>query len=172
MRSIRVLIGFTEFASIATGCILTAKFGFRNSAWANDRIGSKLAQVLTRLSGVYVKFGQILAMRPDILPGEITRHLDELFDRVEPEPLETSLHTIRSELDVERSSRIVRIDDPALAGASFATVYRGRLDNGDRVAIKVQRSGIDKLVHRDIRVLLLVARIVDATGIFEAILAN
>jgi ubiquinone biosynthesis protein len=117
------------------------------------------------LSGVYIKFGQLLATRPDLLPPEVGAALDDLFDEVPPEPLSQSRLTLAEDWPDDIASGVDAIDETPIAGASFASVYKGRLKDGTTVAIKVQRRDILALTLHDLRVIRLCARLIDFSGI-------
>lgn len=120
--------------------------------------GVALARMLERLGATYVKFGQILSTRPDLLgPGYIAG-LSRLQDEVPAEPFADVLGTLERELGARRA-RIVSLDEVPLAAASVAQVHRGRLDTGEEVAIKVQRATAEAHIERDLVLLAIFARL-------------
>ncbi|MGV8953219.1 MAG: ABC1 kinase family protein [Cypionkella sp.] len=132
---------------------------------ANRAIGECLRVAFTRLSGAFIKFGQLLAMRPDLLAEDIISCLEALLDKVEPEPVELSKATLAAQWSHGFRPEMLRSFLPTPVGSgTFATVYRAALADGTEVAIKVQRSDVAWLVRADIGVLRIVGRLVDWTG--------
>ena len=110
-----------------------------------------LLETLLDLGPTFIKLGQLLSTRPDILPGEYIAVLADLQDKVPPEPwdriepvLEADLGPVESTFDA--------FDREAISGASLGQVYTAELD-GQRVAVKVLRPGIRRYVEADLRVL-------------------
>lgn len=137
------------------------------------RIGESLRDALFRLSGVFIKFGQILSMRPDLLPQDVVVKLQELLDSVPPEDVGTSLATLRAELGINDWREIFsEFDMEPLAAASFATVYAAKLKDDRRVAVKIQRANAHGLVNRDTIALRVVAAAIDALGVLKRFLLS
>src|SRR5688572_15913592 len=99
---------------------------------------ARLRRLLIRLGPMFVKIGQFLALRPDVLPQEYCDELLQLVDQAEPEPWENIRRTIERELDgpVEELFRSIRKEP--LAAGSIAQVHLARLHGGERVVVKVQ----------------------------------
>lgn len=154
----------SRLAGVALFTWLLAKLGVTPRQKAYRRIGDEIASTFMQLAGVYIKFGQILAMRPDLLPEEITEPLDSMFDRVPAEDLKFARETIQHELGDKASDILQKIQPQYIAAASFATVYRTQLPSDRWVAVKVQRHNIDRIVRRDLATLRRVARIIDLSG--------
>jgi len=132
---------------------------------AQFRYGQILVGGFQRLGGVYIKFGQLLAMRPDLLPRGLTRALESLLDSVPPEALAASRQTLCEELGADSlDAAFVRFDPVPIGAASFGVVYRAVLASGAEVAVKVQRRGIDRLVVADLALLRIFATVMDLTG--------
>jgi ubiquinone biosynthesis protein len=129
------------------------------TAEEKDRLaGVELARMLERLGATYVKFGQILSTRPDLLPPGIIAGLSRLQDAVPPGSFAAVERTIREDLG-DRRQRFVELDPIPLAAASVAQVHRGRLNTGERVAVKVQRREARAQIERDLVLMDLGARI-------------
>src|SRR5215467_14591956 len=113
---------------------------------ASER-GKHLRELLDELGPTFVKFGQLLSMRPDVLPPDIIAELRGLQDDVRPFPYE----------EVERV--ILEFDREPLAAASIGQVHRAVLPNGHIVAVKVQRPGAPEQIEADLGLLYQAARI-------------
>lgn len=126
-----------------------------------DRLrGEVLAGALERLGATFVKFGQILATRPDIVSEGITEGLSRLQDDVPAAPFADVSRVLDEELG-ERRKRLVTIDETPVAAASVAQVHKGVLDDGSVVAIKVQRREAARQIEGDLSLLSLGARLVN-----------
>lgn len=128
---------------------------------ARERLrGDVLAETLERLGATFVKFGQILGSRPDLLgPGYITA-LARLQDAVPPASFETVERVLEDELGSSRE-RIEHVEREPIAAASVAQVHEARLVTGERVAIKVQRPEARDQIERDLAILSMGARVLD-----------
>ncbi|MFB6204787.1 MAG: ABC1 kinase family protein [Candidatus Nanohaloarchaea archaeon] len=115
----------------------------------------RVREVFEELGPTFIKFGQILAQRPDLLPEEYTEELEKLEDEVPAFPPDRAKQIIDEEIGLER---FAEIKDEPVAAASIAQVHEGRLENGDRVAIKVRRPGIKEQIEKDLDILRFLAR--------------
>src|SRR5438874_3459212 len=125
-------------------------------------IGARVRKAFERLGVTYVKLGQFLAMRFDILPEEVCRELAQLFDKVPPMPHAAVMKTVESELGAPPEEIFAQFDAEPLAAASIAQVHRASLPDGTRVAVKIQRPRIQQIFAADIRNLKRLARVGDA----------
>lgn len=125
------------------------------------RAGRRLREAFQRLGVTYVKLGQFLAMRFDILPDEICKELAQLFDRVPPVAAHWIRRTIEEEFDRPLEDVYDRFEWEPIAAASIAQVHRARLAGGQEVAVKVQRPGILEVFGSDMRNLRRAARLAD-----------
>jgi len=123
-----------------------------------------LRRELERLGGVYVKFGQLMAMRADIIPPEYAIELSRLLDHAPPFDSGVAFAIIARELKREPAEIFASIDSEPLAAASFAQVYGAALSSGERVVVKVQRPEIRRQVNVDVKALRFVARLIDWSG--------
>jgi ubiquinone biosynthesis protein len=122
--------------------------------------GEVMARAFERLGATFIKFGQILSTRPDLLgPGYIAP-LSRLQDQVEPAKWKAIAAVLAAELGPERRARIVDVDPTPVAAASVAQVHRATLDTGEVVALKIQRPGVHRLIHGDLSILGFWARVV------------
>ena len=108
--------------------------------------------VLEELGPTYVKFGQTFSNREDILPPELIKELEKLQDSVPPENIDP-LKKITEELQINPEEHFKYISNTPIASASISQVYEGELIHGDKVVIKIKRSGIDKIIQSDILIM-------------------
>ena len=122
-----------------------------------------LRNILTELGPVYVKFGQLLSTRPDLLPPRYIEALSSLQSTVPPIPANQMEAFIRQNLACPPEEIFDRIDYTAIAAGSIGQTHRAVLKDGRQIALKVQRPGIDQLVERDMALIRDVARLMSAT---------
>lgn len=117
-----------------------------------------LRHLLEELGPTFVKAGQILSMRSEILPESFCQELTKLRTDVEPMDRETLLATLRAEYDTPLEDLFDAIDDVPLGSASVAQVHKARLITGETVAVKVQRPHVQELMAQDISIMRSLAR--------------
>jgi ubiquinone biosynthesis protein len=123
--------------------------------------GVRIRRTLEDLGPIYVKFGQALSTRKDILPEDIANELVKLQDRVPPFSNEIARNIIEKELDMSISEAFAEFDSSPLASASVAQVHTAKLHTGENVIIKVLRPDIEKQIRSDIGLLYELARIAE-----------
>lgn len=133
-----------------------------------DRLrGRVLARLLERLGATFVKLGQILGTRPDLLsPGYIAA-LTRLHDDVPPASFADVERVLAEDLTPEARARIAHIDVEPLAAASVAQVHRAVLDDGEEIALKLQRLAAPAAIDRDLAILAVCARLLDRIPALE-----
>jgi predicted unusual protein kinase regulating ubiquinone biosynthesis (AarF/ABC1/UbiB family) len=122
-----------------------------------------LRNIFIQLGPVYVKLGQLLSTRPDLLPSEYIETLSSLQAEVPPVPWSLIENTLREELQQPLENIFTTINPKAVAAGSIGQTYRATLKNGKEVAIKVQRPGIDLIIEQDINVLRRLGELVALT---------
>ncbi len=110
------------------------------------------------MGGVMIKLGQFVSTRVDVMPPEITDVLADLQDEVPPAPLDEMLIVIKEELNAAPDDLFAEFHTEVQAAASLGQVYRATLKTGERVAVKVQRPGIERVVATDLEALKVVSR--------------
>lgn len=115
--------------------------------------GVRLRQTLDDLGPTFVKFGQLLSIRSDILPESVLIELQKLQDTVAPMPLGTARRIIQKELGAPIDDVFEEFDPTPLGSASIGQVYRARLRGGDTVAVKVQRPEAPGRVEADLEIM-------------------
>jgi ubiquinone biosynthesis protein len=113
----------------------------------------RLRQVLVELGPTFIKLGQLLSTRPDILPPDLLHELNKLQDTVPPFPSEIAIATIESELGQPLSRLFLVFDPTPLAAASLGQVHAAVLHSGEEVVVKVQRPDISGLINTDLAIL-------------------
>jgi ubiquinone biosynthesis protein len=144
------------------------RFVARVLGWPFKPLGLKgdpalppLTRALTALGPAYIKFGQILSTRPDIVGDELSVQLKYLQDKLPPFPIEVAKKMIEAELRVPVDQVFSEFSEP-VAAASIAQVHKARLaEDGREVAVKVLRPGIERAFQKDIDAFYLSARTIE-----------
>ena len=123
--------------------------------------GERLRRALEDLGPIFVKFGQVLSTRRDLLPMDIADELARLQDRVPPFPTEVAIAQIVKSLGAHPDALFDEFEREPVASASIAQVHFARLKNGRDVAIKVLRPGVHKSIDEDIALMHIVAGLVE-----------
>lgn len=138
------------------------KHGMRDGLRSiNDPVKLRLA--MEDLGPTFVKVGQILSTRPDIMPEPYIREFQKLQDSVKPESYEDIKKIIESELNGEISDLFLAFDPAPIASASLAQVHRAELKSGQRVVAKIQRPGARETMLSDIAIIKRLARFMKFT---------
>jgi len=128
-------------------------FGGRRRVTSEMRVAraERLLDVMLELGPTFIKLGQLLSTRPDVLPPEYVDVLEGLQDQVPPAEWDEAKHVLDAELG-EVDTVFDEFDTDAISGASLGQVYVAAVD-GEKVAVKVRRPGIESLVEADLRVI-------------------
>jgi ubiquinone biosynthesis protein len=122
--------------------------------------GERLRQALEDLGPVFIKFGQLLSTRRDLLPPDIADSLAQLQDRVAPFDESRAAALIETALEAPLAEVFAEFENRPLASASVAQVHGAVLHDGSRVVVKVLRPDIEAVIRQDIGLLYLIARLV------------
>ena len=122
--------------------------------------GQHLRELLDELGPTFVKFGQLLSTRPDVVPPDIIAELRGLQDDVRPFPFEQAERVIEEDLGNTIERLFLDFDPVPVAAASIGQVHRATLPNGRPVAVKVQRPGAPRQIEADLHLLYQAAKLV------------
>lgn len=134
---------------------------FNPTYWLRNRHltqGERLRAALESLGPIFVKFGQILSTRRDLLPGHIADALAKLQDQVKPFPSHLAVAQIEQTLGKPINELFAEFEKTPLASASIAQVHAATLHNGEKVVVKVLRPNIHTIIKRDIALMKVLAR--------------
>ncbi len=121
----------------------------------------RVRMALEELGPTFVKLGQMLSTRPDLIAVEFIEELSKLQDRVPPFSYTAVSQIIESELGGPPESMFAHFDESPLAAASIGQVHRARLKDGEEVVVKVQRPGIRKIIEVDLEIMLHLASLME-----------
>lgn len=161
-------------ARLRTITSVFARYGFQNVAerirlgrFLVERISGidadqytpaeRLRMAFEELGPTFVKLGQLLATRPDLIPEEFVEEFKRLHDQVTALPFEQMRSTLEQQFGRDLDSVFAEIDQNPVGAASIAQVYRAVLKNGSKVVLKVQRPGIVEVIRNDVGVLYFLA---------------
>lgn len=151
-------LGFLVPLECKVRCFLKQGPGMWSDRISEEELPIRLRRLLVKLGPTYVKFGQVLSLRPDLIPVEITKELSLLTNQVPPFSSETAIKIVEKELEKPVEKLFSHFDERPLAAGSLAQVHKATLLNGKKVAVKIMRPGIEKTVKEDIHILRFFAR--------------
>jgi ubiquinone biosynthesis protein len=122
--------------------------------------GQHLRELLDELGPTFVKFGQLLSTRPDVVPPDIIAELRGLQDDVRPFPFEQAERVIEEDLGNSIDRLFLEFDSVPVAAASIGQVHRATLPNGKLAAVKIQRPGAPRQIEADLVLLYQAAKLV------------
>jgi ubiquinone biosynthesis protein len=121
----------------------------------------RLRMACEELGPTFIKMGQILSTRSDLIPDDLVRELTKLQDNVPPFPFLQVKEIVEQELRAPLNVLFAHFDDTPLAAASIGQVHRARLITGEEVIIKIQRPGIRKVIEVDLEILFHLATLME-----------
>jgi ubiquinone biosynthesis protein len=128
---------------------------------ANGTLGERARRALEELGPLFVKFGQAVSVRRDLLPAELADELAKLQDRVAPFPSAIAKATLEQAFRAPLDEVFPRFDPEPLAAASIAQVHAAQLRTGADVVVKILRPNVAKIIRRDVDVLFAFARLAE-----------
>lgn len=123
--------------------------------------GERLRCALEDLGPIFIKFGQLLSTRPDLLPADIVLELNKLQDRVPPFPGDQFRAQVEQALGQTVTEAFAEFDPNPLASASIAQVHAARLWDGAEVVVKSVRPGIENVIEQDVALMSWLARLIE-----------
>ena len=151
-RLIEILFPFTTFALGVWWDSFTG-----DSIVKQKRRARQLIRILTKLGPAYIKIGQALSTRPDVVPPSYLEELTTLQDKIPSFPNEVAFRFIEEELGKRPEEIYAELSPEPIAAASLGQVYKGRLKTGEEVAVKVQRPDLNRRITLDIYIMRLLA---------------
>lgn len=121
----------------------------------------RLRQAFEELGPTFIKLGQLLSVRPDLIPPAYARAFSRLQDAVAPVPFPAIEQVLARELGERWPERLPQLEPQPVASASIAQVYRAHLLDGQEVAVKIQRPGIEQVIAVDLEILEDLARLLE-----------
>ena len=161
---LRLLRIATSFTILGARCLINRRKWFRSSKTISElrhREGVVLKNTLLSLGPTFIKIGQTLGTRADILPTEYIQELAKLQDEVPTFPTARARAIVEEELHARIAELFEIFPEQPVASASLGQVYRARLRTGEEVAVKVQRPEIAGQIEFDITVLRRIARVLE-----------
>ncbi|MBB5036954.1 ABC1 kinase family protein [Prosthecobacter dejongeii] len=163
-----------EIAAVLGKYGLADLFGGFDYPWLNNRLRSADGQVLsdlttparvrmamTELGTTFIKLGQMLSTRPDLVGAEMANELAELQSNVPAEPVESAHAILLEDLGQPAEELFAEFADIPLAAASIAQVYKARLHTGEHVVVKIRRSGIEAKSTTDLEIVQAMAELLE-----------
>lgn len=164
MRSVLVL---SRLIYLGVSYLWDCGFRGRRNEQGLERFAVRLRQTMLELGGVYIKLGQLLSTRPDLVEPVIARELEALLDKCPPEPLEFSLLTMRENLGLGSHDPLPFEVLGEVSSASFGCVYKLRFPSGQVFAMKVMRRGIRAQTRNDLWLLGRIAALLDILAVTQ-----
>jgi len=124
-------------------------------------IEKKLRLTLERLGPTFIKFGQVLSVRPDLIPKNYIKELEKLQDSVPPFSYNIAEKHIQKELGKNIDDIFSTFEKKPIASASISQVHKAFLKNGKKVAVKIQRPDVIKIMETDVEIMFYVARLLE-----------
>ncbi|WP_099240761.1 ABC1 kinase family protein [Synechococcus sp. BDU 130192] len=154
----RLLTIISSFSGLLLRIWWAKATGNNNNPKAQQKQADHLKAILTKLGPTYIKIGQALSTRPDLVPPVYLTELTSLQDQLPSFPNEIAFRFIEEELGQPPEKIYAEISDHPLAAASLGQVYQARLKTGEKVAVKVQRPDLQQRINLDIFIMRRIAR--------------
>jgi ubiquinone biosynthesis protein len=154
--------GLDEFVPGRGGALVRLPFRMAYAGAADRRRprGERLRLALESLGPIFVKFGQLLSIRPDLIPEDVVAELAKLQDKVPPFPWEAVAATLDAAYGRPHAEVFKAIDRVPVASASVAQVHFATLPDGREVAVKILRPGVRAVIEKDVNLLYVLAGLI------------
>jgi ubiquinone biosynthesis protein len=129
----------------------------------DDAVTVRMRKILEELGPSFIKIGQLLATRPDLVPQEFSEEFKNLYDGTTPSPYSEVREVIRTEMGGEIEDLFESFSEQAIASASVGQVHIARLKDGQKVAVKVQHVGIEESMFLDFKILEGLLKFIEKT---------
>ena len=154
----KLIVSFSFFSALRFTVYLSPWYWFGKKY---DNHGEALALALEELGPIFIKFGQALSTRKDLLPEEYTKALARLQDKVQPFSSNATKKIIQHAFGQNVETLFFSFEEEPLASASMAQVHSAVLDSGQEVVVKVLRPKISSRIERDVNVMRVIAKLID-----------
>jgi ubiquinone biosynthesis protein len=124
-------------------------------------VEKRLRLTLERLGPTFIKFGQVLSVRPDLVPKTFIKELENLQDKVPPFPYAVARQQVKKELGKDIEDIFSGFEKKPIASASISQVYKATMKNSKKVAVKIQRPGVREIMETDIEIMFYIARLLE-----------
>ena len=140
---------------------LTKRLGARIEKKKTFPIEKRLRLTLERLGPTFIKFGQVLSVRPDLIPKSYIKEFEKLQSHVPPFPYPIAKEQIKKELKKDIDEIFLNFEKKPIASASISQVHKATLKNNKRIAVKIQRPNVSKIMETDIEIMFYVAKLLE-----------
>ncbi len=163
LNEIIKVFGDYKFGYIAEKIKLKSKIPFKGNykyesiEELDSALPIRIRLALQELGTTFIKLGQMLSTRPDLVGDDIANELSKLQDDVPPVDIEIIKSTIETELSNSTENLFSEFEEESLGSASIGQVHKAVLKNGDKVAIKIQKPDVEEIIHKDITIMRFLA---------------
>jgi len=124
-------------------------------------VEKRLRLTFERLGPTFIKFGQVLSVRPDLVPKSYVKELENLQDKVPSFPYDIVKEIVKEELGKNIKEIFTNFEKEPIASASISQVHKATLKDGSKVAVKIQRPDVKKIMEADVEIMFYVAKLLE-----------
>lgn len=164
LKEIIEVLNDYRFGYVAEKTKLKSKIPFKGKSKyesieeLDSSLPERIRLSLQELGTTFIKLGQMLSTRPDLVGDDIAAELTKLQGDVPPVDLEIIKSTIEAELNSPVKDLFLEFDEKPIGSASIGQVHKAVLKNGNKVAIKIQKPGVEEIIHKDITIMRFLAK--------------